>query len=257
MNPNLIVLCAGLGPLVTFGVTYTISISLGHLTWIDGVTLSQSIAFAPERFVGTFGLAVSCVLVLLSVYIRKCYCDKILGASRGNMLSFFMALCATAGTLGVASVQCGSPEDDPHWKEEVHGQRVVHFICAFLCFIGYSAYICHQTFAIDPKLSAVLPRYTVPIWKKVLTVLPLLCLAGFMFWPSPKDVNDLFEVFMIIFALLWVASLYGTFDGLAIQLTFVDPQHYAVQVQEDGPDVAPPPLNHASSGSDLTTGLVV
>jgi len=79
LEPNFWVLGAGLGPVVTFAMTYTIAFSEGHLSWDNGVTLSQSIAYAPERFVGTFFLSLSCFCVFVVIFMRKMFCDMHLG----------------------------------------------------------------------------------------------------------------------------------------------------------------------------------
>ena len=96
-----------------------------------------------------------------------------------------------------------------HWMPEVEGQCAAHFALAYCCFFGFVGYIIHQTFWIDPQLMESLPHYTVPLSKKVLTVLPLISLA-FMIVGVWRP--DLFEIAMILFALVWMCTLRGTFD---------------------------------------------
>jgi len=224
LSPDLVVTAAGTLPILTFTITYCISISNGHLQWTDGVTLSQSIASAPERFVGTFGLSLTCCLVFLASFIRKVYCDQVLGETWHNLCSLGLAWIGTLGTLGVASVQCGGSHGGStaaNWHQEVHGQCFFHFIAAYACFLGFVAYINHQTFYIDRQIAAVILGYGVPWWKKVLTVLPVLFLFGMItLGHLGLHGGDLCEVAMIGLALVWMVSLRGTFNGLQFKLQF-------------------------------------
>jgi len=88
-----------------------------------------------------------------------------------------------------------------------------------MCFFGFVGYILHQTFVLDPRLAEALPGYKVPIAKKCLTVLPLVSLAAMM---SGVWRPDLFEILMILGALLWMCTLHGTFDGMKITLQFAN-----------------------------------
>ena len=215
LDPNICVMIAGLGPVLTFAITYIMAGSEGHISWEHGVTLSQSIAWAPERFVGTFLLALCCFACFFAVLMRKLFCDRVLGQGRQNQGGFASAVVGTLGTLGVASVQCSNN----HWMPAVEYQCAIHFTSAYMCFFGFVGYILHQTFVLDPRLAEALPGYKVPIAKKCLTVLPLVSLAAMM---SGVWRPDLFEILMILGALLWMCTLHGTFDGMKITLQFAN-----------------------------------
>ena len=83
-------------------------------------------------------------------------------------------------------------------------QCTIHYTSSYLCFFGFVGYILHQTFVIDPRLAEALQGYSVPVSKKCLTVLPLDSLAAMM---SRVWRPDIFEIPMIIDALLWMCTL--------------------------------------------------
>ena len=79
-NPKLFVVVASVGPIITFLISYIIALSTKHMHWNDdeGIPLSGAIAKSPERFVGTFGLSISCIGLFVVFSLRKVYCDLVL-----------------------------------------------------------------------------------------------------------------------------------------------------------------------------------
>jgi len=73
---------------------------------------------------------------------------------------------------------------------------------------------------VDPK-----PHFQAPSWKKAMTLVPILGLIGFAVireTSSPRA--DFFEIGMILFTLLWMITLYGSFDGMRFEFSPVRPQ---------------------------------
>jgi len=131
---NTIILASGLLPMVTWAITYTWSSLNRHLKWSDGISLSQSMAAAPERFAGSWGLSISMICVVIVGYLRKVYCDITLGPdyARQNRTFFIFLIIGVCGCLMVCAAQCGDYE-----KNEIAGQCVLHLIAADTAFFFF------------------------------------------------------------------------------------------------------------------------
>jgi len=100
----------------------------------------------------------------------------------------------------------------------------VHYTCAFGMFVGFTVYALVNTFYIDSKLKESFPDYSIPMIRKITSIISPLLMIGFCVFDRtgyigsteiPRQaLGSVFEIGLVFSFAVWVASLKGSTGGI-------------------------------------------
>ena len=196
-------------PVMTFVITYSISISMDLMTY-PNYYLSSSIKYSPASSIGTLGLALTTVLIPFISFIRHEHVkyhienndnNRILTTKMNNR-SLTMSCVAGLSALGVASFQ------------DVMSTEDIHLSFALLFFMSGLAYG-----RLSHKLDKLLPGLGTPnerlvrksLWYCSAVHLGLYPLFIFLSLTDPRDVLVFTLSISEIIFFVNILSFYATF----------------------------------------------
>lgn len=197
-------------PAVTFVASYLVSSHDHDLDYPD-YYLSNSIAYAPESMIGSFGLGATCVFLLPVLYFRYLFVDhKAPEYATSNMAGFCLGVACSFGVMGVGSVQFPNCQ----W---------LHVVCADLTFFGFTLYCLFQTYYLDYAVMKMDPLYKRGWWRiatSCICPIAIVVMFGRMnahrgTTTGAKDlVAPAAEIALVGGFVLWMTSLYGSMGEL-------------------------------------------
>jgi len=244
-SPDAVFLLGGGVLVVTFAITYPISIIKDGVVSSSNFFLSDSIAQPPESQIGSFGLGISAFFVYHAVSFRYLHTKLLFKQSSEQNSQTAPLLPRKDGKDGTGRT---TVEQVNYWTWclgvlctifgfgigcfQVTNWAYVHYTCAIGMFFGFTIYALIHTFYIDRKLRVLVPGYTIPVMREASSILsPLLMIGFFVFdWSGyigntqiPRELlGSVFEIGLVVSFALWVASLRGSTGDIKFNGTTED-----------------------------------
>jgi len=229
-SPDSAFLLGGGVLVLTFALTYPISILRDGTVSSSNFFLSDSIAKPPESQIGSFGLGISSFFVYHAIMFRYLHTKLlfetfleqesqttpmlprkgIIGRTRFERVNYWtwcLGVMCTIFGFGIGCFQV------IYWT-------YVHYTCAIGMFAGFTIYALIHTFYIDRKLRTHVPDYTIPVIREACSILSPLFMVGFFIFDRtgyvgsteiPRELlGSIFEIGLVVSFALWVASLKGS-----------------------------------------------
>ncbi|KAN0026285.1 hypothetical protein ACTFIV_007269 [Dictyostelium citrinum] len=203
---------------ITFITTYTITEVRGDDDQIIPY-ISDTIDFAPESCIGTFGLSIIAFLMIIVVFIKhliiknniveKEYSDdkKEKKELKFNRFSTSMGLISGLSMHGVSSFQ-------------FHNANLVHVIFAALFFLCGFIYLLTQT--ILDKNSTDIP-FKVSIIRKILICISFLFIGYIITQFFIDNLAAIFEIISALSIFAYMVTFFYEFSNLTLNIEFSKP----------------------------------
>ncbi|KAK5575103.1 hypothetical protein RB653_010359 [Dictyostelium firmibasis] len=204
---------------ITFITTYTITEVIGDDDQIIPY-ISDTIDFAPESCIGTFGLSIIAFLMIIIVFIKHLIVKNNIVENeysddkrekkqlRFNRFSTSMGFISGLSMHGVSSFQ-------------FHNANLVHIIFAALFFLCGFIYLLTQTI-LDNKTSNNIPL-KISIIRKILICISCLFIAYIITQFFIDNLAAIFEIISALSIFAYIITFFYEFSNLTLNIEFNKP----------------------------------